>query len=43
MIRYLMTKPTEGAALKRLRDQLMGATEAQDPGPGNPQNIVNIK
>ena len=43
MIRDLMTKPTEGAQLKIFRDQLMGDTEAQDPGPGNPQNIVNIK
>ena len=34
MIGYFMTKPTQGAAIKRLWDQLMGVTEAQDPGPG---------
>ena len=32
-----MTKPTQGAAFKILCDQLMGFTEAQDPGPGNPK------
>ena len=32
-----MTKPTQGEAFKRFRDQLMGVTEAQDLGPGKPQ------
>ena len=35
-------KPTQGAVFKRFRDQLMGVAEAQDPGPGNPKNIVKI-
>ena len=38
-----MTKPTQGAALKRLRFQLMGVTEAQDPGPGNPKKYCKDK
>ena len=38
-----MTKPTQGAALKRLRFQLMGVTEAQDPGPGKPKKYCEDK
>ena len=34
MIVYFMTKPTQRACFKRFRDQLIGVTEAQDPGPG---------
>ena len=34
-----MTKPTQGAAFKKIRDQLMGATEAQYPGPGKPEKV----
>ena len=37
------TNPTQNVALKRLRYQLMGINEAQDPGPVNPKNIVKIK
>ena len=29
-----MRKKTQGAAFKRPRDNLMGVTEDQDPGPG---------
>ena len=38
MIVYLFMKPTQGVAFKILQDQLTRVTEAQDPGPGNPQN-----
>ena len=37
-----MTKPTQGAVFKGFRDQLMGFTEAQDPGPGNPKKVVKM-
>ena len=30
-----MTKPTQGVAFNRFRDQLMEVTESQDPCPGN--------
>ena len=42
MIDDFITKPTKGAAFNRFRDQLMGVTESQYPGPGQPKNIVNI-
>ena len=32
-----MTKPTQDAAFKIFRDQLMEVTEDQDPGPENLQ------
>ena len=38
-----MTKPTQGAAFNRFQDQVIGVTEAQDRGPGNPENAVKIK
>ena len=38
-----MTKPTQGAAFKILQYQLMGVTEAQDPGPGKIKNNAKIK
>ena len=38
-----MMKPTQGAAFKIFWDQFMGVTEEQDPRPGNPKNIMNIK
>ena len=43
IIGYLMTKPSQGAEFNIFRDQLMGDTEAQDPGPENLKNIVKIK
>ena len=43
MIGYFTTKPTQGAAFKRLRDQFMGFKEAQDPGPGNPKKDCEYK
>ena len=38
-----MSKPTQGAAFKRFRDHFMGVAEAQDPGPGNPQEYREYK
>ena len=32
-----MTKSTQGSEFKRLWHQLMGVTESQEPGPGNPK------
>ena len=43
MIGNFMEKPTQGVAFKRLWYQLMIVTEAQDPNPRNPKNIMKIK
>ena len=37
------TKPTQGIEFKRFWDQLMGFTESQDPGPGNPKRYREYK
>ena len=37
MIGDFITKPTQGAAFKRLRDKFMGVTKAKDPGTGKPK------
>ena len=34
MVAEYMTKPLQGAMLRRFRDQIMGVVLAQDPGPG---------
>ena len=34
MIADYMTKPLQGAMLRRFRDQIMGVVPAKDPGPG---------
>ena len=37
MIGDFMTKPLQGALLRKFRDQIMGVIPAQDPGPGKSQ------
>ena len=32
-----LTKPNQGALLKRFRDVIMGIVEQPDPGPGKPK------
>jgi hypothetical protein len=34
MIGDYMTKPLQGALFRKFRDQIMGVSSAQDPGPG---------
>ena len=36
-----MTKLTQGALFRKFRDQIMGVTPAQDPGPGKRQPGTN--
>ena len=43
MITDFMTKPTQGAVFKIIWVQLMDVTVIQDPKPGNPKKIANIK
>ena len=43
MIGYFMTKPSQGQAFKKFRDQLMGVTESQDPSPGNYKQYCEYK
>jgi hypothetical protein len=44
MIGDFATKPLQGALLCKFRDQIMGVTPAQDPGPGKTDsNVVKIK
>jgi hypothetical protein len=40
MIGDYETKPLEGALFWMFRDQIMGATPAQDPGPGKTDSGV---
>jgi hypothetical protein len=44
MIGDFVTKPLQGALLRKFRDQIMGVTPAQDPGPGKTDsNVGKIK
>ena len=38
MIGDFMTKPLQGILFRKFRDQIMGVTDTQDPGPGKPKN-----
>ena len=40
MIGDFMTKLTQGALFRKFRDQIMGVTPAQDPGPGKPRKVA---
>jgi hypothetical protein len=44
MIGDFATKPLQGALFRKFRDQIMGVTPAQDPGPGKTDsNVGKIK
>jgi hypothetical protein len=40
MIGDYATKPLQGALFRKFRDQIMGVTPAQDPGPGKTDGSV---
>jgi hypothetical protein len=42
MIADFMTKPTQGALFKKFRDQIMGVSPAQNPGPGKPKLLQRL-